>query len=86
MYMYMFTLHLHVHGTDMSLSREYSLQTIDFELRKLDAQQAAENINLLKSFMPNTFLVSGGRLSHDHQMTYKRHNQDFHLPEEVGRR
>lgn len=35
-------------------------QTIDFELRKLDAQQAAEHINLLKSFMPNTFLISGG--------------------------
>ena len=36
-------------------------QTIDFELRKLDAQQAAEHINLLKSFMPNTFLISGGK-------------------------
>ena len=36
------------------------LQTIEFELRKLDAQQAAEQINLLKSFMPNSFLVSGG--------------------------
>lgn len=36
------------------------LQTIDFELRKLDAQQATEHINLLKSFMPNTFLISGG--------------------------
>jgi hypothetical protein len=35
-------------------------QTIDFELRKLDAQQSAEHINLLKSFMPNTFLISGG--------------------------
>ena len=38
------------------------LQTIDFELRKLDAQQATEHINLLKSFMPNTFLISGGKL------------------------
>ena len=35
-------------------------QTIEFELRKLDAQQAAEQINLLKSFMPNSFLISGG--------------------------
>ncbi|XP_064382819.1 dynactin subunit 1-like isoform X2 [Halichondria panicea] len=35
-------------------------KTIDFELRKLDAQQAAEHIDLLNSFMPNLFLVSGG--------------------------
>ena len=43
-------------------------QTIDFELRKLDAQQASEQINLLKSFMPSSFLISGGE-SHDSHMT-----------------
>ncbi len=37
------------------------LQTIDFELRKLDAQQAAEQINLLKAFMPSSFLIGGGQ-------------------------
>lgn len=36
------------------------VQTIDFELRKLDAQQAREHISLLNSFMPNTFFVGGG--------------------------
>ena len=36
------------------------LQTIEFELRKLEAQQALEHINYLKSFMPNSFLATGG--------------------------
>nr|WAW84814.1 dynactin 1 [Halisarca dujardinii] len=35
-------------------------RTIEFELRKLEAQQAAEHIKLLKSFMPNSFLAGGG--------------------------
>ena len=39
----------------------FLLQTIEFELRKLDAQQATEQINHLKSFMPNSFLISGGK-------------------------
>ena len=36
------------------------LQTIEFELRKLEAQQSMEHIDLLKSFMPNSFLTLGG--------------------------
>lgn len=35
-------------------------RTIEFELRKLEAQQASEHIKLLKSFMPNSFLAGGG--------------------------
>ena len=41
--------------------RFLTVQTIDFELRKLDAQQSAEHINLLNSFMPNSFFGSGGK-------------------------
>ena len=35
-------------------------QTVEFELRKLEAQQALQQVALLKTFMPNSFLVSGG--------------------------
>jgi dynactin 1 len=35
-------------------------QTIDYELRKLEAQQSAEIIDHLKSFIPNSFVISGG--------------------------
>ena len=48
---------LKYHSLSLSLSLS---QTIDFELRKLEAQQASEHVNLLLSFMPNSFLVSGG--------------------------
>ena len=55
-------LYIHVHIINVSMIVcLFPSQTIDFELRKLDAQQAAEHINLLKSFMPNTFLISGGK-------------------------
>ena len=37
-----------------------SPQTMEFELRKFEAQQAAEEIKLLKSFLPNSFLAIGG--------------------------
>lgn len=37
-------------------------QTLEFELRKLEAQQALQQVDLLKTFMPNSFLVSGGEL------------------------
>ncbi|XP_003384705.1 PREDICTED: dynactin subunit 1-like [Amphimedon queenslandica] len=35
-------------------------RTIDYELRKLESQQSSEIINYFKSFLPNSFLVSGG--------------------------
>lgn len=33
---------------------------MEFELRKLEAQQALQLVDLFKTFMPNSFLVSGG--------------------------
>ena len=53
----------------------FPFQTIDFELRKMEAQQAAEMVNVLKAFMPNTFLVSGGEVqqllpTHTHTHTH----------------
>lgn len=43
-----------------STSMKAHSRTIEFELRKLEAQQSMEHIELLKSFMPNSFLTSGG--------------------------
>lgn len=39
----------------------FLFQTVEFELRKLEAQQALQQVDLLKTFMPNSFLVSGGK-------------------------
>ena len=47
-------------------------QTLEFELRKLEAQQALQQVDLLKTFMPNSFLVSGGEL---HVLTGHTHIQ-----------
>ena len=44
----------------MLLTSLPSPQTMEFELRKFEAQQAAEEIKLLKSFLPNSFLAIGG--------------------------
>lgn len=46
----------------------FDLQTIEFELRKLEASQATEHVKLLLSFMPNSFLVGGGEFLSNLQM------------------
>jgi dynactin 1 len=43
-----------------SSAMKQTSRTVEFELRKLEAQQALQQVDLLKTFMPNSFLVSGG--------------------------
>ena len=53
-------------------------QTVEFELRKLEAQQALQQVDLLKTFMPNSFLVSGGSYTHTHTHTHARTHAHTH--------